>query len=356
MAHSDASIGTVDANGEQEITFEVLASLFHLPLSMAAQQLGVCCTALKKKCRKNGISRWPYRTLQSIDKMIKAIETSPQNERASIELEYLQSKRDVIMRKPSFSAKGSSARPNLNVKKTIIKPSQKTRVVRSGPSNPLDLLQEAANYADSTGHRRLVPAISPPPAEPRLHYNPQPYRVQTAGYESVNFSGSHQVPAVGSYTTGHPLAPTAQFSMVQSVSARMPQSIQPAPRVPVYPQQQMTHQMSHQMSHQISHQMSLPMTRPQSQPQQTKRPLSYTFHASSPPYKREQSLPVSYQSTERTPQPTKSSGSTPNWSFELPKLRISDDSETERRTLPKLRTLEPSAFSSLRPAVESTIA
>eukprot|EP00960_Hanusia_phi_P030137 748400-Hanusia_phi.AAC.15 len=43
-----------------------LQKLFNLPLYKAAEQLGICATALKSACRKLGIKKWPFRAqLQS---------------------------------------------------------------------------------------------------------------------------------------------------------------------------------------------------------------------------------------------------------------------------------------------------
>ena len=46
-----------------------LQVVFHLPMAEAALKLGVCSTVLKKICRRNGISRWPYRLIRKIDKV-----------------------------------------------------------------------------------------------------------------------------------------------------------------------------------------------------------------------------------------------------------------------------------------------
>lgn len=45
----------------RHITREELARQFHLPISEAAKNVGVCATVLKKVCRSYGILRWPQR-------------------------------------------------------------------------------------------------------------------------------------------------------------------------------------------------------------------------------------------------------------------------------------------------------
>jgi len=44
---------------------KVLGELFNLPLHEAAGKLGISATAMKSACRKLGIKKWPYRTVQS---------------------------------------------------------------------------------------------------------------------------------------------------------------------------------------------------------------------------------------------------------------------------------------------------
>ncbi|XP_078178573.1 uncharacterized protein LOC144572771 [Carex rostrata] len=47
-----------------------LAHYLHLPIAEAAKQLGVCSTALKHVCRRNGLQRWPSRQIQALDRQI----------------------------------------------------------------------------------------------------------------------------------------------------------------------------------------------------------------------------------------------------------------------------------------------
>ncbi|KAF3622750.1 putative general transcription factor 3C polypeptide 5-like isoform X1 [Capsicum annuum] len=45
----------------KSVSFDEVSKLFNLPLSDAAQSLGVCASVLKKICYENGLVRWPYR-------------------------------------------------------------------------------------------------------------------------------------------------------------------------------------------------------------------------------------------------------------------------------------------------------
>mmetsp|Transcript_16824 Transcript_16824/g.47023 ORF Transcript_16824/g.47023 Transcript_16824/m.47023 type:complete len:339 (+) Transcript_16824:477-1493(+) len=47
-------------------TMKEVAACFHLPIEVAAKQLGVGQTWLKLLCRSNGVSRWPFRKIQSL--------------------------------------------------------------------------------------------------------------------------------------------------------------------------------------------------------------------------------------------------------------------------------------------------
>ena len=47
------------------LTAESLQEHFMLPLNEAAKRLGVCETSLKGACRKIGISKWPYRKVDT---------------------------------------------------------------------------------------------------------------------------------------------------------------------------------------------------------------------------------------------------------------------------------------------------
>ncbi|CAI5480647.1 unnamed protein product [Closterium sp. Yama58-4] len=45
---------------------EDVSPFFHLPIEEAARELGVCSSALKRRCRRLGIKRWPFRKVRAI--------------------------------------------------------------------------------------------------------------------------------------------------------------------------------------------------------------------------------------------------------------------------------------------------
>jgi hypothetical protein len=51
-----------------EISLEDLGSHFHLTFDVAAKELGVCQTSLKKVCRNLGVKKWPGRTIRAKQK------------------------------------------------------------------------------------------------------------------------------------------------------------------------------------------------------------------------------------------------------------------------------------------------
>ncbi|KAJ1394981.1 RWP-RK domain-containing protein, partial [Ochromonadaceae sp. CCMP2298] len=82
---------------------------FHLPIVEVAKQLGTCTTALKKICRKNKISKWPYRQIRSITKSIQSLEMASLNDTLNEELRIqyrqqivtLQTAIDSLIRDPN---------------------------------------------------------------------------------------------------------------------------------------------------------------------------------------------------------------------------------------------------------------
>uniref|UniRef100_A0A7C9ABT2 RWP-RK domain-containing protein n=2 Tax=Opuntia streptacantha TaxID=393608 RepID=A0A7C9ABT2_OPUST len=56
-----SSVQNQKSNTDLALSFEDVSKLFSLPLSEAADILGISTSALKKLCNENGLERWPHR-------------------------------------------------------------------------------------------------------------------------------------------------------------------------------------------------------------------------------------------------------------------------------------------------------
>ncbi|KAA8524157.1 hypothetical protein F0562_010412 [Nyssa sinensis] len=68
------------ASSQKSLSFDDVSKLFSLPLSEAADNLGVCTSVLKKMCHENGLVRWPHRKFLS-GKSIEEIKKDAARER-----------------------------------------------------------------------------------------------------------------------------------------------------------------------------------------------------------------------------------------------------------------------------------
>ena len=79
----------------------MLREHFHLPLSEVAKKFGMCTTAFKKLCRRQGIMHWPHRALRSIEKKIASLRAEAKftNDQGYIEEQVckLEQKRESIL-------------------------------------------------------------------------------------------------------------------------------------------------------------------------------------------------------------------------------------------------------------------
>jgi hypothetical protein len=83
------------------VTENKLREHFHLPLTEVAKKFGMCNTAFKKLCRKQGIMQWPYRTLRSLEKKMASLRAEQKFTYDNIQIEEqiskLQAKREQIL-------------------------------------------------------------------------------------------------------------------------------------------------------------------------------------------------------------------------------------------------------------------
>ncbi|KAL0464341.1 UNVERIFIED_CONTAM: protein NLP7 [Sesamum latifolium] len=54
----------------RKLKLKDFVNYFDLPIEDAAQKMNICPTVLKKVCRRNGVLRWPYRKIKSIERKI----------------------------------------------------------------------------------------------------------------------------------------------------------------------------------------------------------------------------------------------------------------------------------------------
>ena len=66
---------------------EVVREYFDLPMNVATQKLKIGSTALKKICRRYGITRWPYRRIKAIEKLIQQLEDTGATESSRYQVE-----------------------------------------------------------------------------------------------------------------------------------------------------------------------------------------------------------------------------------------------------------------------------
>ena len=102
--------------GPVVLTLELLQQFYGMPLHVAAKQLGICQTAIKKVCRKLGIKKWPYKEMRLPGTKDDSVPSSPTSDDivSTCGSENLQGGNDMpvdfasTLRKGGKAGKGSS--------------------------------------------------------------------------------------------------------------------------------------------------------------------------------------------------------------------------------------------------------
>jgi len=148
-----------------------LKEYFHMPINEVARELGICTTVIKKICRKNGVSRWPYRKLKSINKMITNLESSVLHTKGSRiqQIEELKEKKMEIMESATAIETTDNIIPSFNPRH----------------SNEIILTARIP-----TAIRRKYPPHTPPP--PPQSNDPLPTLI-------TNYNAAYHIPAMPEY-------------------------------------------------------------------------------------------------------------------------------------------------------------
>lgn len=126
------------------ISFEEVKKQYHLPLNDAAKELEICTTVLKKICRKNGVKRWPYRQVNSLNNVIKYSEEIGDDASVKIyrnEMVKLHENPNIeygrIIKKSKLNYINSNIRKQPNTKKSSSKRVPSSKVVPTVPVFPV---------------------------------------------------------------------------------------------------------------------------------------------------------------------------------------------------------------------------
>ncbi|KAK1268222.1 Protein RKD3 [Acorus gramineus] len=81
--------------GLSTVGLEEMSRHFYVPINQAAKEMKIGLTALKKRCRELGISRWPHRKMKSLKTLIHSVQGNDE-ERLRREIEALKEQKALM--------------------------------------------------------------------------------------------------------------------------------------------------------------------------------------------------------------------------------------------------------------------
>ena len=144
----------------RSFTLKELAPYFDLPINEAAEQLGVCATVLKKLCRNNGVDRWPYRKIKSINGMIESLQQLIDANDGDIpamnmDMEDLLAKKQYLLENPNASYKSVVSKYAIN--------SFNAKIQKAQAEIPSCSASDAPKTHDIPGPSKTITKTTPKP-------------------------------------------------------------------------------------------------------------------------------------------------------------------------------------------------
>lgn len=209
------------------LPLDFLECFYHMPLNVAAQQLHVSLTMLKKLCRAYGVNRWPHRQVSSLDRTIARLEDKiSARSDGGKDAPSLVRKLQQAVKRRNVIIKTASAGLEVDVLNTIF-------TCRPGDIDE-DLLLESTDVARAVGriqhrgNRRCSDSVLEPEEERDEGDRGRPSAGQTCSVEQLP-GRSGQRKSVRRFSVGKVQSSRPFSSSIRSSTEKQPASPAPPP-------------------------------------------------------------------------------------------------------------------------------